>query len=108
MNKINFEELDYVFGALCNAFPYNDEKDDTDPRFDVLWTTALYMAGWTEDEFWEAHEIEYSEESECPSCKAERENKCCSDCESCDGCCDDEEEEQPKLVKPTKVDKNLN
>ena len=91
------------FGILVSLMTGYATKSD-----ELMIMLGSLGTAWTEDEFWEAHEIEYSEESECPSCKAERENKCCSDCESCDGCCDDEEEEQPKLVKPTKVDKNLN
>ena len=109
--EVSFEDMDFLLSALCTAFPYNDEEDEVDPRFACLWHTALYMAGWTEDEFWEAHEEEYSEEYECPKCKAEREakeGKGCDDCDDCDCCDDDDEEEVPPPTKKAKVNKNLN
>jgi hypothetical protein len=73
VEKFPFEDVDFVFDGLFNAFhPDGINKDDDegpDPRFLALWTLFLASAGWTEDEYWtEQKQHDY----ECEKCAAER------------------------------------
>jgi hypothetical protein len=52
--KMDFEEVDHVFGALLSAFhPEEIGEDGPDPQFRALWTLFLTCSGWSEDEYWE-------------------------------------------------------
>lgn len=57
IKRITFENVDFVFDALFEAFhPNGLEKDkNADPRFVSLWTLFLFSVGWTEDEYWDEH-----------------------------------------------------
>jgi hypothetical protein len=70
-DRFDFEAVEFVFDALHNAFHPEGLDEAPNPNFLALWTLFLTVAGWTEDEFWDA----YDDCRSCPKCKAEREEE---------------------------------
>ena len=78
-DRLDFDAVEDVFGALSAAFHPDGMEGDIDPKFHALWTLFLVSAGWNEDEFWEACE---DNEAECT-------------CNGCDKVCPSREEDKP-------------
>lgn len=74
-NKMPFDEVDHVFGALISAFhPADIGEDGPDPRFLALWTLFLQCACWTEDEYWDAVDALNNEEMDAEEKAASEKN----------------------------------
>jgi hypothetical protein len=74
ISKVPFDDVEHVFHATHSAFHaegfFNDLDAEVDDRFLAIWHTFLLLAGWTEDEFWEANE---NQAHTCPECAKEME-----------------------------------
>ena len=71
IEKMDFDSIDNIHGALLFAFHPEElgDDEDFDDRFIALWHIFLATVGWTDDEFW----AEYKSRShQCPKCEAEK------------------------------------
>ena len=78
MSKPSFDNLEFVFSALYEAFYENveseEERDLADQKFDASWSSFLVMAGWTHEEF-DAACDENQDDDVCDSCKKSEETE---------------------------------
>jgi hypothetical protein len=72
VQKMSFDQVDFVFDALTNAFyPNGFDEDIFDDSHKALWVLFLNSAGWNEEEYWD----EVKEHHTCTCCKEESEKQ---------------------------------
>jgi hypothetical protein len=80
IEKVSFLGMCDILHAMSDGFMRRETKDEApNERFMAAWRSTLAIAGWSEDEFWMAYDLD----NPCPECGGDLN--------------DEDEEELPKL-----------
>jgi hypothetical protein len=78
--KISFDQVNFVFNALFEAYRTNEdlldfEQEDMDEKFRNIFSLFCHSVGWNEAEYFDVHNQVLSDNNGvCPTCQAEKDD----------------------------------